>query len=498
MGEGVAALHAEEYERARACFERAVQADWRHAPARLFLARALALLGRGAECATEMERLVQITPRDAAMLLEAGQTLERFGLFEQAAGLYERALGADAGSVEARVRLASSAERLHRLEQAETLAGEALQRDLGAHEAALVLARVQRRSGRADAALETLEATLARAEPSDFSGARLWYELASVLDGQGRFPEAAAALGRAKSLLAERGRILAPAGEEAEYTLRRLVQELTPQRVRGWIDASASLPAARVSALVGFPRSGTTLLEQVLAAHPLIESVEESQHLSTELVTGFHRSVQGADSLAQVLDRIALEDVRRCRENYLRAMGAHAGGALGERWLLDKNPIRTLMMPVLRRAVPGAPVVVALRDPRDVVLSNLMQAFEPNAMNVAFLDVAHAGAFYALHMGGWLKLRDMIDGWIEVRYEDVVADPSAQARRVLDLLGLPWHEALDHFQETTRGRAVRSPTYAAVREQVHTRAVRRFEHYAEYLAPALPALEPLVEALGYR
>lgn len=498
MGEGVTALHAEDYERARECFARAVQADWRHAPARLFLARTLGLLGRGAECATEMERLAQISPRDAGVLIEAGQTLEKFGLFEQASGLYERALSVDAGSVEARVRLASSAERLHHLEQAETLASEALRRDPGAHEAALVLARVQRRSGRAAEAAQTLEATLWRTEPADFAGAQLWYELASVLDMRGCFAEAAAALGRAKALLAERGRVLAPAAEEAEYTLRRFVLELTPQRVRRWIQASESLAPARVSALVGFPRSGTTLLEQVLAAHPLIESVEETQHLSTELVTGFHRSVQGADSLAQVLDRIALADVRRCRENYLRTMSAHAGGALGERWLLDKNPIRTLMMPVLRRAVPGAPVVVALRDPRDVVLSNLMQAFEPNAMNLAFLDVARAGALYALHMGGWLKMRDMIDGWIEVRYEDVVVDPPAQARRVLALLGLPWHESLDHFQESTRQRAVRSPTYAAVREQVHTRAVRRFEHYVDYLAPALPAIEPLVDALGYR
>lgn len=497
MGEGLTALHAEDYERARECFARAVQADWRHAPARLFLARAQGLAGRASECAIEMERLVQIAPRDAALLIEAGQTLEKFGLFEQAGGLYERALGADAASVDARVRLASNAERLHRLEQAESFASEALTRNPLAHEATLVLARVQRRTGRGDAAIETLQGTLTRSEPPDFAGARLWYELASVFDGQGRFKDAASALGRAKLLLAERRRVLAPAGEEAEYTLRRFAQELTPSRVQQWIEASAGLASARISALVGFPRSGTTLLEQVLAAHPLIESVEESQHLSTELVTGFYRAVTGADSLAQVLDRIAAGDVRRCRENYLRAMAAHVGGPLGEKWLLDKNPIRTLMMPVLRRAVPGAPFVVALRDPRDVVLSNLMQAFEPSAMNVAFLDVAHAGAFYALHMGGWLKLREMIDGWIEVRYEDVVVDPPAQARRVLDLLALPWHEALDHFQDATRGRAVRSPTYAAVREQVHTRAVRRFEHYADYLAPALPAIEPIIKALGY-
>jgi len=284
---------------------------------------------------------------------------------------------------------------------------------------------------------------------------------------------------------------------EAEYTLRRLVQELTPERVRGWARASAELPPARVAALVGFPRSGTTLLEQVLDAHPLIESVEESTHLSSELVTGMQRSVKGTESLAQTLDRVELDAVKRCRDRYLAAMAGHIEGPVGERFILDKNPIRTLVMPVLRRAIPDAGIIVALRDPRDVVLSNLMQAFDPSPMNLAFLDVERAGAFYALNMEGWAKLRDLLDGWVEVRYEDVVVDPPAQARRVFDLLGLDWSDQVSRFAEHTAAKAVLSPTYAAVQEKVHTRAVRRWTNYEDYLAPAMPTLERVAALLGY-
>jgi hypothetical protein len=255
-----------------------------------------------------------------------------------------------------------------------------------------------------------------------------------------------------------------------------------------------------VAALVGFPRSGTTLLERILDAHPLIVSVEETAHLSSELVTGMQRAVEaegGAESLAQTLDRVPIAAVARCRENYLRAMAAHVDGPVGDRFLLDKNPIRTLVMPVLRRAVPDAKIVVALRDPRDVVLSNLMQAFEPSAMNLAFLDVERAGRFYALHMEGWLRLRDLIGGWAEVRYDDVVADADTQARRVLDLLGLGCDERLARYREHMGGRETRSPTYAAVREEIHGRAVRRWERYADYLAPAMADLERVAGRLGY-
>ncbi|GAB4386947.1 MAG: sulfotransferase [Phycisphaerales bacterium] len=497
MEEGVRSFHAERFEEAMEAFARAVRADWRHSGARLFLARSLGMLGRMQECVEEIEKLAQIAGRNGSLLVEAGKTLEKFGLFEPALLAYERAIAAGGGGAEPLVRAASACERLHRLERAESLAREAMRIEGESHEAGLVLARVLRRAGRADEAVALLRDRTGRVDIEDMVHARLWYELAAVLDSLGQYAEAAAALTSAKACLAERARVLAPAAEEAEYTLRRLVQEMTPERVQAWIRASEALEPARVAALVGFPRSGTTLLERMLDAHPQVESVEESLHLSTELVTGFHRSVPGADSLAQVLDRISLADVRRCRARYLAAMSAHLAEPVGDRWLLDKNPVRTLMMPVLRRAVPGARIICALRDPRDVVLSNLMQSFEPSAMNLAFLDVARGGAFYALNMGGWLKLREMIDQWVEVRYERLVVDPSAEARRVLALLDLEWDDAMARFQEVSKDKAVRSPTYAAVREKVHTRAVRRFEHYAEYLAPAMPHLEPIIKSLGY-
>lgn len=494
---GVDRLAAEDYQGAADAFTRAVARDWKHAQARLFLARAHGMLGRLDECAAEIERLVSIAGRDAAVLGDAGRTLARFGRFERALAVFEKAAAADRGGSGALTQAASAAERLGRLDEASAFAAGALERDTDDHEARLIAARVHRRRGDLDAADAALAGAIGRPGAPDELRAKQWYERAAVLDALERYGEAAAALGEAKACLRAYEGMYREAADEAEYTLRRLVQELSPERIARWTDASAGLPPARLAALVGFPRSGTTLLERILDAHPLIESVEETTHWSSELVAGMQRAVPGTDSIAQTLDRVPIDAVTRCREHYLSALASHIDGPIGERHLLDKNPIRTLVTPVLRRAVPDAKIIVALRDPRDVVLSNLMQAFDPSPMNLAFLDVARAGAFYALNMEGWVRLRGLIGGWVEVRYEDVVTDAPAQARRALDLFGLAWDDRLAHYQEHMGERATRSPTYAAVREKIHTRAVRRWERYADYLGPAMGDLTRVARALGY-
>ena len=494
--EGVERLAGEDYHGAADLFAKAVARDWRNPQARLFLARAQGLLGRTDQCSDEIERLVQIAQRDPALLIEAGQTLAKFGLFEQALSVYEKAVERDTGSASL-TRVAEAAERLSRLEVAAEFSARAIKANPNDHEARLVAAKVHRRRGNLDLAAGVLQEALACDGAPDTIRAKQFYEQATVLDGLGEYAGAAESLTRAKACLLAKAEMYREPAEEAEYALRRMVQELTPERVKNWTQASATLPPARVAALIGFPRSGTTLLEQVLDAHPEIESVEETTHLSSELVTGILRSVPEAESMAQALDRVELADVMRCRGHYLEAMAGHMEGEIGNRYILDKNPIRTLVMPMLRRAIPDSKIITALRDPRDVVLSNLMQPFDPTPMNLAFLDVEKAGAFYALNMEGWVRLRDLIGGWVEVRYEDVVVDESKQARRVLDLLGLDWSEELTRFREHLASKAVKSPTYAAVQEKTHTRAVRRWERYTDYLAPALPTLERVAGLLGY-
>jgi hypothetical protein len=101
-------------------------------------------------------------------------------------------------------------------------------------------------------------------------------------------------------------------------------------------------------------------------------------------------------------------------------------------------------------------------------------------------------------MGVWLKLREMIPApWLQVRYEDCVADLEKQARRVLEFLGLPWDASVLNYREHLKAKAVSSPTYEAVSKPLYTSAMGRWKHYQKYLEPCLPILQPFIEAFGY-
>jgi len=171
---------------------------------------------------------------------------------------------------------------------------------------------------------------------------------------------------------------------------------------------------------------------------------------------------------------------------------------IGDRVHLDKNPTLTLVLPGLLRLFPEARLLIALRDPRDVVVSCFMQYLPLNANSVCFLTLERTAQRYANDLAAWRKFRGMIASpWLEVRYEDAVADLEKETRRALDFLGLPWEPSVLNYRDRLKQKAVGSPTYEAVSQPLYTRAIGRWRHYEKYLAPCLPILEPSVEAFGY-
>jgi hypothetical protein len=151
------------------------------------------------------------------------------------------------------------------------------------------------------------------------------------------------------------------------------------------------------------------------------------------------------------------------------------------------------------RVFPETRLLVALRDPRDVVLSCYLRYLPLNAVSVQFLDVERAAARYAFDMSAWLKYRELIPGpWREIRYEDTVADVAGQARKALDTLGLPWAEqVLGYRQRLADKKRVTSPSYEAVAQPIYSRSIGRWKNYERIMAPALETLDPFVREFGY-
>lgn len=155
-------------------------------------------------------------------------------------------------------------------------------------------------------------------------------------------------------------------------------------------------------------------------------------------------------------------------------------------------------MPVINWAFPELKMLIALRDPRDVVLSCFMQKSPPTPISSNWLTLSETADYYARVMKTWLVVRDLAAGaWLEFRYEDLVADLEREARRILEFLGLDWNERVLKFYEHARTKLVRSPTYKDVAQPIYQRSVGRWQNYAKHLEPVLETLQPFIKEFRY-
>jgi hypothetical protein len=158
----------------------------------------------------------------------------------------------------------------------------------------------------------------------------------------------------------------------------------------------------------------------------------------------------------------------------------------------------TVILPGFLRLFPEVKLLVALRDPRDVIISCFMQYLPLNSNTVYFLTLERAAQRYRNDLSLWKTLRErIVSPWLEVRYEDTIANMEREARRTLDFLGLPWDPAVLDYRTRLQDKVVASPTYEAVSQPIYTRAVGRWKNYQKYLEPCLPILKPVMDALGY-
>src|SRR5262249_17728625 len=235
--------------------------------------------------------------------------------------------------------------------------------------------------------------------------------------------------------------------------------------------------------LVGFPRSGTTLLDQILSSHSRLYCMEEKEIFAESAA---HALVDGA-----LLNDL---DVEARGADYWKRTPAD----LGERVLVDKLPLNIIFLPLIGRVFPDAKIVFALRDPRDVVLSCFQQRFGMNAAMAQFLDLGNAAAYYDLVMSLMDACRARLPLRVhQVRYEDVVAHLEQEARALTEFLELPFESSMLSFRETALRRDINTPSARQVIEPLYNRSIGRWRRYEADLAPALPSLNAWVARYGY-
>jgi len=442
------------------------------------LAVALADAGHPGEALTHFDRALAGDPdyRDARS--GRADVLRRLGRTGEALAAWRDLCARHPDDVRLRVDYAELLEAANRPAEAAAAlpAADALDDPDSIADAGAVRARLCLRADDAEGALAAAAAARERS-----GRARLAYHEGRALDRLER-PEAAMAAFSA-----------ANAARAAEPRVRRaMAPDAYAAQLDGWLaaaeacaDADAPGPADGAGEppvfLLGLPRSGTTLLDRMLGAHPALQVLEEPDALA-------------AAEQALARGQAAPGPVAVYRDFIER----HAAPAAQGRWL-DKNPLNTPRVATIARLFPTAPVIWILRHPYDAALSCYMQDFTPNRATACFLDLetsARVCAQYLRIMRAFERARP--GQVVRVRYEDLVRDYRAEVERVLAALGLAWHDDIAGYGERAAASGlINSASYQQVTAALHTGAIERWRRYRGWLSVFDDSLGPEAEALGY-
>ena len=446
------------------------------------------------------ERAVASAKNKSTALAMIGLQCRNAIRYDLAERYLERAAEAKDATPDTLAKLAEMYERLRRIDRAAETVDRALRLDGGNALALLVSARLARSAGKLDEAELIIRSFIDRSDEDSWSTRiRGWYELGANLDLQGRFGEAMAAFLSAKAMIRPIAAPYIADQRMAQANLKQATEKITREVLQRWSTDShaANIRPCRLAVICGHPRSGTTLLEQILDSHPEVVSAEETA-IFFEAALSLRRPLPLDAGMLETFGSASAEALQKTRDWYLHAMQMFVGSPIGDRLLIDKNPSLTGLVPGLSRVFPETRFIVALRDPRDVCLSCFMQPLPLNAPSSSFLSLDEAVTEYVSLMGFWRSMAPRLPNpAIEVRYEDVVTDVAANARKVLSFLGLDWDERVLRFDDHAKRKLVRSPTYAEVARPISKAAVGRWKSYQEYMEPLLPRLEPFLTEFGY-
>jgi len=462
------------------------------------IGRVLVAENRLEEAIRAFEAAVTVHPGLAAAWLELGSARDIVGDDAGARTAYEQARSLVPGDAEAWAALATIALRRGDVAQARPLAEEATRRRPDHPGAGLVLASAGLESGDTVAALARLEELLARNALDERQLPVALGRLGDAYDRLGRTQEAFDAYTRMNEQTVRANAARFGDGGPIESHLElvlRLTRWFERQDPAVWREPAApgdvTSPVRRHVFLLGYPRSGNTLVENILAGLPEVRALEERPTLAdSDLV--FLRDDSTLDQLTHLDPALA----EKQREAYWRRVRAEVPDLDGKVFV-DMAPLNGIKLPMIARLFPDAVVVLCRRDPRDVVLSCFRRHFRVNASTYQMAGLERA----ARHYDAVMRLIELCLAVLPtpvhvVHYAALVADFDASTRALAQFVDVPWTEAAREFSRTAAGRDVRTVSATQVRRGLFD-GTRQWERYREHMAPVLPVLDPWVRTFGY-
>uniref|UniRef100_UPI0035CAC0F6 sulfotransferase n=1 Tax=uncultured Sphingomonas sp. TaxID=158754 RepID=UPI0035CAC0F6 len=441
-------------------------------------------LGREREARDALERAATIAPDDADLQVKLGTERVLAWAMVEAETAYRAAIAIDPRHADAHILLGVLLEQTNRDAHFATLTETANAAGVAAGAIHFLRALALRRERRFEEGLAELALV-----PDDIEPIRQAQMAGQFNDGLGKHDEAFAAFTAMNALQADDPS--EPLQRAAAYR-DALAQDrslVTKPWFEGWRPLTAASNEPAPVFLVGFPRSGTTLLDTMLMGHPQVQVLEERPVLAD-----VEQAIGGLARIATIDDA----EARALRALYFEKANSYVDRR-SDTLLIDKSPLHLNKAPLIHRLFPDARFILALRHPCDVVLSCFITNFRLNTAMSNFLKLDTTAELYDQSFAFWEQCRAILPLAVhEIAYERVVEDAESQLRPLFDYLGLDWNPGvLDHRRTAAERGVISTASYAQVTEPLYRRAAGRWESYGPQLAPVLPLLAPWVARFCY-
>jgi len=478
-----------QYEKALSYFDIATEKNPEFVVAYVNKGKVLSDLGRHEEAIQPFARAAELSPKDVLHQINLGNELTNKGDIQRALNVLQKAVELDRNSLEALTSYSKVLELANQPEKSKEWAIRALKIDSKAAEPKLTVARCYMREGEHQSVVDQLDELLA-GPISDDIFVKACNLKGLALDRLGRFEDAFEAVSKSNATKRRSAEFQKSDLGYFPKLIRDNSHWFAGQRAKRWAstyDRSREAPVF----FVGFPRSGTTLVEQMLDSHPCFLTGGENVWL--DMILANNRLLA-----PDALDSLTVEGVNALRNEYWSYAERYHGDKLQGLRLVDKSPMNIVHLGLIRRIFPDSKVLVAIRDPRDCVLSCVMQDFAPNETTSHFLSINEAAQLYDQVMGLWAIYRENLGmACHQYRYEDLVENPEQTLRDIVAFLGEDWDERVLDYQGRSEERRVFTPSALDVSKPLFKRAINRWANYQADLAPVLPRLTQIAQQLGY-
>jgi tetratricopeptide (TPR) repeat protein len=480
-------------EEAIACYEQALTIKPDHAVVHNNLGFVLQKLGRQNESIAHYEQALAIKPDYVEAYNNLGNVFTELGRHGEAIARYEKAIIIKPDYVDAYINIGELYEKLNQVKKASFYVQKVLQIQPDEPKSNRLAAVLLRREGKYEEALEILMA-IPLINIDTKTEQSIHFEMGKLYDLINDSESAMRHFTKGNYIQANNYESMRFNKNIYLNEVNKIRNQFNQEWLQSWSELILDDKDNSIIFLVGFPRSGTTLLDQILDSHPSIQVIEERPMINKiiDKLSDFHGGYPKA------LTSLNKSDIKKLRNEYFAQIEENIEKQ-DNSIIIDKLPLNIIHVGLIYRLFPTSKIILALRHPCDVCLSNFMQIYEINHAMANYFTLEDTAEVYDTVMGLWRIYVDSFPlNYIDVKYESLVDNLESEVKRLLNFLGLVWDPLiLDYINHAKSRERIKTPSYSQVTKPIYHNAKYRWHRYKEHLMPIMNKLETHINYFEY-